>query len=71
MSKTQNTIWLEDAVEKFDAAVESGDYNKADAVIKDVADNGFTSQATTLAIELAHLVNQEKLQDVALDTYDN
>lgn len=67
MSYTPNTIWLENAVDNFDDAVASGNFNFADEIIKDIADNGFTKESVQLAEELVKEIMQEKLEDIKLD----
>lgn len=48
MSYTPNQIWLENAKENFDEALEKRDFAQAQAVIDDVAENGFTKEAEVL-----------------------
>ncbi len=67
MSNLQNVVWLENAYDNFQEAVEMGDYNAADAVIKDVADKGFTKESVQMATELAKEIMQEKIEDVTND----
>lgn len=69
MSQTQNTIWLENAKENFDEALEKRDFAQAQAVIDDVAENGFTKEAEVLFKQWNHVksLDREKIEDVNND----
>lgn len=44
MSNTQNTVWLENAQENFEEALQERDWSTARAILSDIEDAGFDSE---------------------------
>ena len=55
MSTKENDVWLENAKDNFDDAVNVKNYAHAMAIIGDVKDRGFDKEARILAFELRNI----------------
>ena len=64
MSNAQNETWLENALDNFKEAVAQGNLSQARAVIADVRDNGFESEANILEEDEALKVEDVKNDDI-------
>lgn len=71
MSYTPNEIWLENAKENFDEALDKRDFVKAQTIIDEVAESGFTKEAEVLFKQWNHVksLDREKIEDVKEDGY--
>ena len=55
MSNENNTIWLEAARDNFNQAVDENNFTLAQAIVEDIRDAGFTSDAYALDDLLAEI----------------